>query len=402
MEVPTRRHRAPTGIAPPSGILRVGRRTRITRTLAGLVAIAGLAAACVAPTVGGPGGPPSGQPASPGPPTTAPSARPTAPPPGPASMPPGLAGTSWVAPGPAGSWVAGITGSEHRLAIPDGELPIEAAGGLVASVAHREDQSGSTLRVRDIASERLISEVSRDENISSVVFVGDRILAAGHDPVRTGVDPGVVAISLADGSATQLIEPGPAPNGWTASVARSVIASPSGMTVASALCLMDRCALDVVEPASGSIRRVIDEIEAFPRLVTDDVLIVGADDLSRIEAYELETGRRLWERTGAEFQYGYLTSDGRYVLSYIDHREPWRFVVSVIDSLTGEERVLLERDPNEGLRLWPELSNDELAVLGTGGRFEDVSSGSPVVHASVLDLATGALDPGGFTIVVAV
>jgi hypothetical protein len=89
------------------------------------------------------------------------------------------------------------------------------------------------------------------------------------------------------------------------------------------------------------------------------------------------------------------------VLSYIDHRDPWRFVVSVVDPLTGEERVVLERDPNDGLRLWPALSGDAFAVLGSGGRFEDVSQGSRVVRASVLDLATGRLVPGGVAIVVA-
>jgi hypothetical protein len=132
--------------------------------------------------------------------------------------------------------------------------------------------------------------------------------------------------------------------------------------------------------------------------MSDDVLIVAHDDLSGIAALDIATGEQLWQRSGAEFQHAYMTSDGRYVLSYLDHRDPWRFRVAVIDPRTNDERVVLETDPNEGLTLWPDLSSDDLAVIGTGGRFEDVAQGSTVVHARVLDLASGEFVPGGISI----
>jgi len=371
-----------------------------------LVALVGLVGGCLAPGAGSSGattGTASGGPGSA--PGRAPAGSLSAPSlgtpaaPG-AAVPPGLVGRTWLAPGAAGGWVAGVLGRESRLEIRAGELPVRAADGRVATVAFRADQTGSTVRVREVTTGRVLVELARSENIGSAVFAADRLLVSGHDPVRTGVDPGVAAVSLVDGTVSQVIEPGPLPDGWTGSGARALVRSPSGRTVVSSLCAGGRCALDVIDPASGTVQRLIDELAGFPVALSDEVVIVVADDQSRLAAYDLATGQRLWQRTGAEFQYGYVTSDGRYVLSYLDHREPWRFIVSVIDPRTNDERVVLARDPAEGLVLWPELSGDEQAVLGAGGRFEDVSQGAPVVRADLLDLASGALARGGITVVV--
>jgi len=315
-------------------------------------------------------------------------------------VPPGLVGTDWVAPSGGTDWVAGIAGSEDRLPIPEGELPIEARDGLAVSVSARVGEPGSVVRVRDIAGGLLVAEVARPEEVDRAFVVGDRLVVAGHDPVEPGLDPGIVSISLVDGSVVELIAPGPLPDGWIGSAARTLAASPSGRTIASGLCLADRCAIDVVEPSSGSVRRIATSIEAFPGPMTDDVLVVGRDDLSRVAALDLASGELLWERTGAEFQHAYMTAGGRYVLSYLDHGNPWRFRVSVIDPRTNDERVVLEADPNEGLTLWPDLSRDDLAVIGVGGRFADAAQGSAVVHARVLDLVSGTFIPGGISIVV--
>jgi len=382
-----------------------GRSAGRVPTALALVALVGLVGGCLAPgagssgatggTPGGPGAAPAGGPV--GSPGTGSSGTPAGPD---AAVPPGLAGRTWTAPAPAGGWVAGLLGSTNRLVIPPGELPLRAVDGRVATVALRADQTGSTVRVREVTSGRVLAELARSENISSAVFSAGQLLVAGHDPVRTGVDPGVAAISLEDGNVAQVIEPGPLPDGWTGSAARTLVGSPSGRTVVSGLCAAGRCALDLIEPVNGTVRRLVDELAGFPVALSDEVVIVVADDQSRLEAYDLAGGQQLWQRTGAEFQYGYVTSDGRYVLSYLDHREPWRFVVSVIDPRTNDERVVLARDPAEGLVLWPDLSGDEQAVLGAGGRFEDVSQGSPVVRADLLDLAGGALTRGGITVVI--
>jgi hypothetical protein len=380
-----------------------------------LVVLVGLVAGCVAPSAGGPGGPPparsgrlgtsggrdlAGSFASGAPGRQSERSPDGAPPVGPDFVPPGLVGTDWLAPGATHAWVAGIAGSGERLRIPGDELPIEARDGLVVSIGPRSGVSGSVVRVRDIATGRVVTEVARPEEVDLGLLAGDRLVIAGHDPLKGGVDPGVVSVSLADGSVSVLIAPGPLPDGWSGDAARTLSASPSGRTIASGLCTADRCAIDVIDVSTGSGRRIAASTEAFPGPMTDDVLIVARDDLSGIAALDLATGAQLWQRGGAEFGHAYMTSDGRYVLSYLDHRDPWRFRLSVIDPRTNEERVALEADPNEGLNLWPDLSNDDLAVIGVGGRFEDLAQGSPVVHARVLDLASGAFVPGGISILV--
>ena len=382
MEAPSKRVRTMRGSTPAGSAPGWRSRTLAARRIVSPIVVAALAAACVAPTVGSPGGPPADGPGRP-------------------SLPPGLAAKTWIAGMPSGRAVAGVSGGPERLTLPEGDLPLAATAGRVASATSYADGSGSVLRVREIASGQLIAEVARPEDLGSAVFLDDRLLAAGNDPARPGTDPGIIAVSLVDGSVTQLVGSGPVLNGWTGSVARTLAVSPSGRTVISGLCLIDRCAIDVLDPQSGSVRRLIDEIDAFPGPITDDVVIVGSDQSSDIAAYDLATGTRLWQRTGAEFQYSYTTSDGHLVQSYIDHGGPYVFTVSVIDPRTNDERIVLRRDVAEGLTLWPELSADDGAVLGTGGRFGDVSQSNPVVRAALLDLATGDLVPGGIVIAVA-
>jgi hypothetical protein len=391
MEADSRRGLSSTRPALPDddGRARPGPVTR--RRVGCLVVLAGLAAGCVAPNVGGPAGPPT----DPSGRLQVPAGDGSAAPVGPGFVPPGLVGTNWFAPGAAPAWVAGIAGSSERLELPESELPIEAGGGLVASVGPRSGEAGSIVRVREIATGRVVTEVTRPENVDLGLLAGDWLVIAGHDPVEPSV-----SVSLVDGSVRELIAAGPLPDGWSGSAARTLAASPSGRTIASGLCLEDRCAIDIIEPSSGSVRRIAASIEAFPGPMTDEVLIVARDDLSGVAALEITSGEQLWQRSGAEFQHAYVTSDGRYVLSYLDHREPWRFRVSVIDPRTNEERVVLEADPNEGLTLWPDLSSDGLAAIGVGGRFEDVAQGSALVRARVLDLASGELVPGGISILV--
>jgi hypothetical protein len=114
--------------------------------------------------------------------------------------------------------------------------------------------------------------------------------------------------------------------------------------------------------------------------------------------WTIATGEQLWQRSGAEFQHAYATSDGRYVLSLPRPSRPWRFRVAVIDPRTNDERVVSRRpqrgpDPLAGLSSGPR-------VIGTGGQFEDVAQGSTVVHARVLDLTSGEFVPGGISILV--
>ena len=306
------------------------------------------------------------------------------------ALPPGLVGKSWFSEATNGGWLAGRFGKPGVIDLPPAEHPLAGAGGRIVTATWETDLS-TTLRVRDLAT-GTVAELGRPESIVTGVLVGDELVAGPADRPGTGGDPGLVAISLPGGTARQLIAPGPAPNGWTGDLTRTVSRSPSGKSVASGLCGSGRCAADVVDVASGVTRRVVeDAVDLYPGPSTDDVLIAGSGDSARLVAFDVASGNELWARSDAEFDAYYLTADGRLILAYQDFTGPGVFRVSVIDPRSNAERVLLERDPNEGLALWPELSTDGVAAVATGGPFGVAAIHSPVVLVHFLDLTTGEL-----------
>ncbi|HEY6056661.1 MAG TPA: hypothetical protein VIV06_01450, partial [Candidatus Limnocylindrales bacterium] len=225
-----------------------------------------------------------------------------------AGLPPGLGGRAWTAITASGRWIGGRFGRPGRLELPEGDLPLATADDVIATSQATADDA-STIRVRDLGTGRLVAEVRRPEHIVSGVILGDRLVASGYDPANESSDPGLIAIGVADGSVAMLMSPAGLPNGWTGAAHRSVIASPTGRTLVSAVCLMDRCSIDVVDPTTGTWRNVVPDIAAFPRVTTDDVLIVGPDGyVDEIDAFDISTGQRLWTKRDAEFQVGYLTS----------------------------------------------------------------------------------------------
>jgi hypothetical protein len=307
---------------------------------------------------------------------------------------------TWSAPDASRRFVVGVVGSRGRLILPAGETSVAVAEASVASVEAGRQADGSLVHVRSVRGGRPTVEIETPDEVDSAAFADDRLLLSGHDPAAPGRDPGVVSVSLSDGSTTPLIPPSDGPDP-AASYARSVRVSPSGATAASGLCTSEGCSLDAIDLRSGAVRRLASPSPDFPGVLTDRVLLVGDPDSSSLAGVDLETGRRLWERGAAEFQYAYATTDGQIVLSYVDHSGPFEFVVAVVDPLTGAERVVLRRDVAAGLTLWPELSTDGIAVLGAGGRFDDVASKGGVVQAAALDLASGTFEPDAVRIEIA-
>src|SRR5690349_7556474 len=70
---------------------------------------------------------------------------------------------------------------------------------------------------------------------------GTMVYATGFDATSSG-DPGLVAISATDGTVVTVIEARPQVEDGGPVVARSVLTSPSGRTIVSALCRPEGCA----------------------------------------------------------------------------------------------------------------------------------------------------------------
>lgn len=313
---------------------------------------------------------------------------------GPDLVPPGLAGRTWLVRGPSGDLVAGVAGRSGRLRIPGEERPLAVGDGLVATVG--PDGAGSLVSVRELATGRIVLSVERVEEVLTGVFAGGTLVVGGHLPGTDGRDPGLVAISLADGSVRTLIEPSSVPD-FAGDLARTVAVSPSGRTLVSGVCGLERCALDVVDLAAGGTRRIVGSVEGFPGAVTDAIVVVGDAESSWIAGVDLATGERRWTRDEAEFAHAYAMPDGTIVQAVIS-AERGTFALERIDPETGAGRSLLVRDAAEGLTLWPELSDARTAVLGIVGTFADVAGASREVRAAVVDLGSGELRPNGLVL----
>jgi hypothetical protein len=296
------------------------------------------------------------------------------------------------------------------LLLPPGELGLTAADGRVVSVDPRGESGGSVLRVRDIASGITLIEISRPEQVEIAVLRGDSLFFTGSlAPVPT--DPGVYRADLAGGPLTTLIESGAWLPEWDPSwsyAGRTVELSPSGRTLASGLCTVARCRVDVIDLTTGDTRLGVVEVDGFLRDITDSVAIAGGQ--GEIAGYDLTTGARMWTFAPGELMLGYLTSDGRLVQGYyawLPGTTPPIYTVATIDVTSGDVRVLFE-DPDQGpeVRLWPEVSGDRFAVLGRDGRmgsfFGEGGLGSPrsaaVAVTDLLDLETGELIRGRLAI----
>jgi hypothetical protein len=307
----------------------------------------------------------------------------------PDAIPPGLAGRTWVVETADGSLVAGVTGSGRRVRFPAGERILAIGPGRIATA--RPASSGWSVRVVSLTDGVEVAAAAPDDEPLSAAFIPGRLVIGGHRRGTSGRDPGLVAIELTTGTATTLLAPRERV-GREADLARSVSATPDGRIV-SALCGLDGCAIDLVDPAAGTTRRLAELAPAWPGPVTDTTVLVGEAESAWISGLELRTGTRRWTRSDGEFQHAYPTADGRIVQALIG--EDLSFRIELLDAATGSGRVVFERSGTEGLVLWPELSNDRYAVVSTSGNLADAAVASHLVRAGVVDLATGEYVPAG-------
>lgn len=312
-------------------------------------------------------------------------------------IPPGLAGIAWVTWGPRGDVVAGTTGAPGRLRLAGTERPLAVGDGLLATVVSSPEAGvGSRVVIRTLPEGRAVAAADLAEEVLVGAFTGVTLVVGGHLPGTSGRDPGLAAISVADGSVERLIEPAEL-QGWDGDVARTVGVSRSGRTIVSGACIPERCALDVVDAANGGVRRIVDAVDAFPGVVTDEVVVIGDAESTWIAGLDLATGERRWGRGDGEFQHAYATPDGLLVQAIVRPADGV-FSLELIDPVTGSGRPVIVRDVDEGLALWPELSTGRTAVVGTGATFADAAVAGGPVSAAAVDLASGALSPGAVTL----
>ncbi len=302
--------------------------------------------------------------------------------------PSSLTGKAWLAETPSGV-VAGTIGSQARLQLPPGRHVLANTANVLVSSEVAADGTASKVSFyrRDIGA-AAFSPVLLPGQVLVGAVAGQWVYVTGFS-ADTLKDPGVFGLSLRDGSVVRVIEPGSASFGTRDTVARNIMASPSGLTVISSICTPSACSGGVViEGASG---RALGDLSTSggPSALNDNVVLVryGADATTELGLIGLATGKELWHLRADQVRFAYITDDDAVVATVVDSDT---VRLTTVDKL-GVRRYsspLAGREPT----LWPELSTNALAIVGTGGPFPGtVEQG--VVHASVVDLSSLVVAP---------
>ena len=317
------------------------------------------------------------------------------------AVPAAIAAKTWVTRGPVeglGGAVAWTLDGRYRLTLPPAEIGLTAADFRVVSVIWTTASDGwitqSTVVVRDLREEG--AEIARFELADAIVAADirdDHAYVFGN-VAGPGTIGGIYEASLADGALRVLLPPSAAADaevpGGTARTGLAV--SPSGRTLATAVCRSSRCTTQVVDLGTGQVRELATNA-AWPWWLSDSTVVVG-DTGWRSYGYDL-SGRLRWAREDRHGEIGYVTADGSRLVVQYESAQPGTWI-SLTDLASGAERVVRAWDGSEPRPwLWPDVSTDDVAVLlpEDPGALEHRD-----LRADLLDLRTGALTPGALLV----
>ena len=321
-----------------------------------------------------------------------------------AALPEGLQDRGWIAEIGVQHWAAGsLTG--RVVLLPAGEIALIATSDSVVSVRYGPGGRSSTVRVRDFAGGRLRASVDRPGTVSSAVVVGDVVYVTGDDGTGGGSDPGVQAISLANGTVREVIPAAPSPADATGPVTRSQLRlDPAGRILGSAICSDDRCTVDLVNLASGIRTTPVRNGHGFLVGLTDRVVYLVSDTSTTLDALDAATGKPLWRLADVQLSGVRPSSDGsRVILSYLPGHAAGSpvFTLASADAATGVLEVLLRRPADaEVPTFYPDLSGDRFAVISEGGTLGEWLAGSRRRAAlTLVDTRSGAVSTNAVSLV---
>jgi hypothetical protein len=286
----------------------------------------------------------------------------------------------------------GTLGEARPFKLPAGRQVLGVVGDTIVNAATGDDGLTSTVYLTSRADS---SEREAATKVPGQLLIG---VTAGDVLFATGIgqdakaDPGVVAISAADGSVEQVVPAGAAREG-PGPLGRNLALSPSRRTLVSSICRPSGCqGGEVMAADTGEVLLDLTDVDGGASSVNDKVVLVrvGADVTTSIAGVSIQTGKTLWRQAGGEYYSAYFSDDGSLVISASFSKEATPFRLLLMDPLTGAIRRSM---PLAGLRdaaLWDELSGDGLAVVGEGGAFPGLAE-QGVAVGGVVNLETGQL-----------
>ena len=298
--------------------------------------------------------------------------------------------TSWTAIDPgSGDWIVGRGASANWL-LELGEGNARADWGAVAFVRTNAGAASVGLATAESPSAAEFPIPFKTRTTDATVDRNTAYLFV-HGGAQ-GRDEGVVAIEIATGRVIPLIDPGPiAPDDER----NYLLWSPSGNTLFSTVCDLERCLVDVIDAASLSARRLA---QPFPTVAATDAYLLGQDE-GRWTVLDLAAGTTrpaaidpTWDPRSI------VAADDTHVL--FDYQVGGQYVVGMVDLVTGTTtRVFTTADLGLRLNRLP-VVDGRWAFLGPDGSISDsLARDGEYPSVAVLDIDSGTVDPERIRIV---
>ncbi|MBA3780015.1 MAG: hypothetical protein H0X16_12100, partial [Chloroflexi bacterium] len=208
---------------------------------------------------------------------------------------------------------------------------------------------------------------------------------------EAGVDGGVFSANVDTGRSERLT-----PKAGTPDRERNLLLwSPSGRTLISTLCNVTTCSVDVIDPKSGTARRMSKDFAADG--ATDTHLVGFADAAAAArpwKTYNLATGsiQTVAERWIARTSESVVLDDHRFLVAGED-AAGMRYNIVLVDTDGGTEQLVLgQAAGEEALRLRGYLRSPRWALLGAEPVGEILFRGTGGSY-SILDVESGTLVP---------
>jgi hypothetical protein len=284
----------------------------------------------------------------------------------------------WLAQRGDGQWVygQGERGTVRRL--PADETGLAIGDRLVAST--RAGADGRSIgRLRDRATGRMTMELAVPIWVSAGAWTSAGLVVTGYGDSAMAGDGGLVAIDSDTATVTVLVAGGPFSRALGTPVARGdVLVSPNGDVVASNLCGLERCDLQVVELASGAVHRPITGGEGFLRALTDDAVVTTDGSYRWINARRIRDGSEIWRVRDRALIDPVALGDGAIAGLVGSDRAGW--AIATIDR-AGAVHDLTARRRGDVLlpRIWRGLSGRDALVVGRAPFEETLDAGGAAV-----------------------
>lgn len=300
-------------------------------------------------------------------------------------------------------WVAGEVGPGRRLRLPIGAIPLAGGSGLV--VTGVRSPSSTDLVVWDLKTGKTLAAPTLPFNVTgaAVATDGSTVYLTGVKGDQTLTDTGVSALSLQNGEISQVLAASSFRPEWEGNASRGdILLSPSGKTLATALCgapagaLDSSCDIAAVDLSTRSIVGRASTTALYLAAVTDDTIVTRSQ--TSVVAFDF-TGNQRWQFDAAEIRGPIAATSDAVVVAYAPAGTVGPTRIATLSADSGAANDLIVADGHRELSVWP-IASDAATIVVAEGPPMNIAFGPGTAHVvlSTIEAATGRVSRNAVTI----